>query len=592
MRKGWLVALAIAMLGGASFTPVLAGCGARTDLDALGGSRSSDDPQPSDAFCESADYVSGYNDASIYILLDKSDSMNMDGKWYAATTALEAFVDDPQVEGLRVALQFYPNSDGCNPDLYAYPAVAMAPLPDNAEAIKKAIEQTTPSGSTPVVPALRGAIEYARGLLFAEPAQAVAVALVTDGAPTACNSTNEALAAIAGQGAQQAPRVLTYVIGLETGYLEPLDVIAKAGGTGAPIILDSSGLAQQLVDALKDLRDGLQLCRFNVPTVVDGVVRASDVSVRERLTPEQAWSDVSRVADCSGEGFVVDAAVQPSFVQLCPATCARVHQSDASMVNVTVGCGQGSGPLDGGGDGGSCTGAVTFGCIPGCGISGEILPVCRDGLWTCPDGYIPSNSCNECPPTPHGCCGPNQALSVAECINGAWSCPPGFSLFGEPGCVPPVACAAGLPCAGGQFCEIADDSCGQGAHHGSCQPNPDSCPAPIYDACGCDGTIYASECAAHGAGVDISRFACDNLPGHQHCGPFYCDVSTQRCRRIDDLTGGTPDAYSCIPPPACADPCDAACAVEAVCGPCPPGKNCGKSCIDEGAGLVFVCTQL
>ena len=77
----------------------------------------------------------------------------------------------------------------------------------------------------------------------------------------------------------------------------------------------------------------------------------------------------------------------------------------------------------------------------------------------------------------------------------------------------------------------ANDSCGKGSIHGSCEPLPFNCPSfPDYEACGCDGAIYDSECAAQANGVDVSRFACGTLPGHYHCGPYYCDWAETHCR--------------------------------------------------------------
>lgn len=54
--------------------------------------------------------------------------------------------------------------------------------------------------------------------------------------------------------------------------------------------------------------------------------------------------------------------------------------------------------------------------------------------------------------------------------------------------------------------------------------------------CGCDGTVYPSQCAAYQAGVDIGGPTptqapyCDSTPaGRFPCGPWYCDPKVTFC---------------------------------------------------------------
>jgi hypothetical protein len=67
--------------------------------------------------------------------------------------------------------------------------------------------------------------------------------------------------------------------------------------------------------------------------------------------------------------------------------------------------------------------------------------------------------------------------------------------------------------------------------------------------CGCDGKVYASECAAHGAGVDAWWEGCAAPPGYFKCGGKFCRLTTEICY---EGLGDTGDRWSsCDPRPAC-----------------------------------------
>jgi hypothetical protein len=189
------------------------GCGARTPLPVP--------TLPSSAFCGRSTYDSGFGTLSIYLLLDKSLSMNDDGKWDDVTAAIAAFVDDPLADGMGMGLQFFPNGcvfdSDCTDARYAVPAVPVRPLPGNAAAIKAALAAQTPAGDTPTLPAMRAAIEYARASLLADPTRQMVVVLATDGDPDSCDSNAANVSAEAAAAAAADPQVLTAVIGIEHG---------------------------------------------------------------------------------------------------------------------------------------------------------------------------------------------------------------------------------------------------------------------------------------------------------------------------------------------------------------------------------------
>jgi hypothetical protein len=562
----------------------IAACGARSGLP-----EPPVEPTRSSAFCARATYDGGASQLEIFLLLDRSDSMKDDAKWDQVTAAIGAFVDDPQTGGLGLGLQFFPLGSACADDKYLNPAVGLAPLPMIGPKIKSVLSATAPAGDTPTLPALRGAIEYARAARLADPKSRVFVALATDGAPNTCSSSTSAVVEAAKSGAQNDPQVLTFVISIETGYLADLGQIAQAGGTGAPIVITAdASSAQQFVNALKRIRDADQSCRFAVPATPGSVPASTDLGVS--LASKQGSSRVAHLvaslAACpsQGDAFYVESAEKqgdPGVVVLCPATCATTHAVGDERVTVTAGCGDGSNPTPPQRDAGVCGGSVDFSCVTVCGSPDSIAPICVDDLWVCPPGTVTTTSCASCPPIPHGCCKPDGSLAVASCVNGAWTCPPGGTIFGEGNCKPPTVCAPSLPCALGERCVDPSSSCGQSSVAGACAPIPSSCNDPPQPVCGCDGGVYASACAAALAGVDIGVERCKPPPGQFACGPLLCKNAGQICRKT--LVNGGPATYACVPtPPNCPEGCGCklcACA-------------CSEQCTSGNGGPQVTCLPL
>lgn len=581
-----------ALLAWAALSALAIACGARTELPTPG----SAGPPRSSAFCAQGDYDGGYTSLGIYVLLDKSLSMDDDMKWDEVTAALSAFTDDPAVAGLGMGLQFFPRGSECSEEAFVVPAVPIQPLPGNAAKIKAALAAQAPDGDTPTLPALRGAIEYARASRLGDPSTQILVALATDGSPNACDSTTEAVASVAAQGATTEPQVLTFVIGLETGYLNALEKIAAAGGTGAPIVIGKDATtAQKFVDALKSVREAAAECRYAIPSTGDVVPAPNDLAVSVALSAGATPAELGLVgsqAACAGKGsaFYLDDPAHPKFAILCPGACGLAHASPGSRVSVIAGCGDGSHPHVPPPDAGDCSGAVGFSCVSVCGGQDFSVPACVGGVWSCPEGKVSTTDCGTCAPVPHGCCKPDGTLAIASCVSGAWVCPPGATIFGSGTCKPPAVCAPSLPCPAGDYCRYLDFGCGYGGILGTCAAVPASCPGPAAPVCGCDALVHATACAAASAGQDLANGACPSPDGDFACGPLFCTIATEICRKTKDLTKVVaPNSYDCIPkPPGCPTGCGCS-----ACGPCPPGKKCGEFCsIDPSGGSLLTCQEI
>jgi Mg-chelatase subunit ChlD len=587
--------LGAALLGGAALAAAIGpGCGARTGLDAPEATLPA--IPRSDAFCATADYRSGSTDTSLLLVLDESGSMIQDGKWDQVAAAIGAFVSEPSTAGLAMGITYFPRHESCDVATYATPAVPVALLPGNAAAIEGSLAAQTLDGDTPTLPVLTGSIEYARALALADPSRSVVIALATDGAPNVCGSTTQRVADVAREGATSEPQVLTFVIGVLTGYVDALERIAEAGGTGRPIFLhDAQSSAQELVSALRRLRDAQKECRFVVPATGSGQASATDLAASYVLRPGEARVDVPLAPDigaCGAKGgFYVDDPAAPTSIVLCPATCAAVHASAASRVSVIAGCGAGvhdAGPAPSA-DGGACAGAVDFQCVTSCGAPDSILPACVGGEWVCPAGTRSEDECTSCPPAPHGCCKADGTFAEAACLNGAWLCAPGTTLFGSPGCAPPGVCTRTLPCPLGQVCAFADYACGATSVLGRCVPPPAACD-PGAPACGCDGAVYPSRCAATSSGHDVSLGGCSPPAGTFACGPLFCRAADQICKKTTNLTMSVaPNEFACVDAtPACPSGCGCH-----ACEPCPAGMACKESCSIGGAGERYLtCTEL
>jgi len=576
---------------------VAVACGARTGLVSP--------PLRSNAFCVTSSYDAGFTDLDLYFLLDRSESMQDGDKWTSAAAALDAFVSNSAEDGLGVSVAFFPPlaGDVCSPDTYAQPAVPIGLLPGAAGAVKNALASAQPDyGTTPLAEALRGGVEYARGVRLADPTRDVAIAVITDGAPEGCGepATEQAVHdvdVIASQAFGGEPSIMTFIIGLSIGYVPPMNEMAAAGGTKQAILIDASpNTAQNIVDALGDVRDTLRKCRFPIPPVGDAQVAPGDLSVSYELSPTSGARAITlhaNASDCGNDdGFIVDDPSAPTRIELCPASCAAVHTSTTAKVTVTAGCGVGSpdgGARDGGGDAGACPEPVPILCYPSCSNQAYVAPACEFGEWTCPPGSVDATAC-ECPAVPHGCCLGDGTYAPASCVDANWTCPPGSTFFGGAGCAPPAACAPLLPCGPGQLCSYPDHGCGSTNVLGACASEPNGC-TPDVKVCGCDGVVYSSACAAESGGVDLGdSSSCATPSGTFGCGPYFCRSSDQICKKTIDLVKTVAaTSWACISDAGCPTGCGCN-----ECQPCPAGHSkCDEACTTDGSGDRFLtCSEL
>ncbi len=142
---------------------------------------------------------------------------------------------------------------------------------------------------------------------------------------------------------------------------------------------------------------------------------------------------------------------------------------------------------------------------------------------------------------------------------------------------------AGQTCGTRELCDFPLNSCGNADQLGTCTARPDACPDLFDPVCGCDGTVYSSQCDAAQAGVDVDASGSCRLPGGTFaCGFKQCDLATQYCQRAASDVGGEPDGFACMPLPV-------GCGSTPTCG-CLANEPCSELCSgDATSGLQLTC---
>jgi von Willebrand factor type A domain len=307
--------------------------------------------------CVKGMYTAKARPLDMFILLDQSGSMQEDeDRWTPVTKAIKSFVSSSEAGGTGVALQYFPlGSDDafkCQSKNYALPAVALAALPENAQAIIQSIDahyfshdqccDTPEHAGTPTRPALEGAVAYMQGYMQKNPDHVGVILLATDGEPSSVCDDNKAsqVAEVVKRAAQGVPAIRSYVIGI--GDDEYLDEMAAPGGTGhGPFIVDGSGkrTESELLAALAEIRSEALPCDFAVTNVLDSArlnVEISESGGSARTLVNVANGDACNKA--AEKGWYYDDPKAPKRVQLCPDTCRQLNTAKATSVRIVEGC--------------------------------------------------------------------------------------------------------------------------------------------------------------------------------------------------------------------------------------------------------------
>jgi len=305
-----------------------------------------------------ADATAEHVPAAIAFMLDRSSAMS-GVDWNTTASAITAFVDDPASAGLDVGLGTFPvgasNSASCDGTDCGALVVPFGPLPGNRILIDAALLQQGPTGAgvgRPTECALRGMIDSCLSFEASSPTGEGCVAvLVTDGAPTECDTNDADLAQIVANG--KARGVPTYVIALPGADASVANALAVAGGTNAAI--DVSGGAQTFTSALQRIRNSISItylttittrlaCDWTIPPAPPGATfdpSKVNVEFMPPNGPAVILRNVPSASDCartdSPAWYYADPR-NPATIIACPVTCDTLIQNSGGSVEIVFGC--------------------------------------------------------------------------------------------------------------------------------------------------------------------------------------------------------------------------------------------------------------
>ncbi len=317
-----------------------------TSTGAAGGLDAGPDP---DAACGLITEEAKSTPLDLYIAFDRSSSL-AGFKWDNAKLGLSAFVNDPSSAGIGVALNFFPLENTpttCDQFDYQPPKVDFAPLPGNAMPIDAAMAAAAPTGfSTPIYPALGGAILGAKAYAQSHAGHVAAVLLVSDGAPQGpaamCGSVNpedpKAIADLAKAGLAPPFGIRTFVVGLPGVSSTIANQIAVAGGTDAAILVGGVDVKTEFQTALAKVRGQALPCEYQLPGKVEGgEVNPGDVNVL--ITPKGGSSSVlPQDTKCADKGWRYDDPQKPTKIVFCPSSCQALKKTFDVKVQILLGC--------------------------------------------------------------------------------------------------------------------------------------------------------------------------------------------------------------------------------------------------------------
>lgn len=341
------------------------------DLPGAGGSSQLDD----DEVCREVVFAAQTNPVNVLILLDRSTSMleladpATPGvtRWDAVTGALRAFVNSPQAENARIGLQFFGlanGADDCESGKYETPAVPVAPLVANRELLLQAINNTLPGSLTPTLPAVAGALSYAR-TVASDPANAevpTVMVLASDGVPSECGpedangnqilSFREILDTLESysapptdaMGVPMLAPVRTFIVGTSE-LRNNAESLAEAGNGQAFLVgggTSGPDLEAKFLDALLSIVVRPLDCEIDVPQTAPDTGEAIDFEeVRVRFTGASSGS-VTEFPRTTGpqtcgvsQAWFYEDASPPTKIFLCRNACQSLG---AGQLKLELGC--------------------------------------------------------------------------------------------------------------------------------------------------------------------------------------------------------------------------------------------------------------
>lgn len=325
--------------------------------------------------CQGVSVSAPTTPVNVLILLDRSVSMNdpvddtvpnSPTRWEAVTSALRSFVNSAQAAEARVGLQFFGlmAQDDCTVDKYAAPAVGIAPLGGNRDALLNAINTTRPGSFTPTAPALEGTLRYALSVAQRPENEGIPTVLVmaSDGIPTECgpvDSNGQMITSFAqlidilsaysqpprdAAGTPTQPPIRTYIVGTQQLSTNAIS-LARAGDGQAFLVGNEAGapvdLEARFLDALLRIVAKPLSCQVDLPEDAPDGQTVDFEKVRVRFTAANSgtvteYPRIDSVVSCgANQAWYYDDPLEPKQIVFCNSACQALGAGDLS---VELGC--------------------------------------------------------------------------------------------------------------------------------------------------------------------------------------------------------------------------------------------------------------
>jgi hypothetical protein len=268
----------------------------------------------------------------LVVIVDDTASI---APWLPALYAgLDQFLREKESDGIGVGLQRF--DEVCDPQEYTKLIVPIAPLPGNTSDLENALQEML-TASTSTTPALDGVHQYARTWATSHSDDRVAVVLLTDASPGACDGLVGDWAAEAQRIAREAfmatPSIKTYVVGF--GTMDLVSSLAQAGGT-QPALISVTPADGDVRAALDGVRNDAQPCAFAWQTgwtvAPDSEVVATASDGKQHRYPIHQDSSACGQQD----GFYIDDAMAGFPLVACPRSCTTIAAGELTLSRACV----------------------------------------------------------------------------------------------------------------------------------------------------------------------------------------------------------------------------------------------------------------
>jgi len=261
-------------------------------------------------------------------------------RWKEMGPALKDFFASSQSDGTWAGISFFGRRGSCNARDYEQPDAEIALLPGASSALGAVIDKQSPSGTTPTVPSLTGAVTHASAWAKAHTNQQVVIVYATDGYPMGCDGNDNTIdnaAKVAKAAFDGEYDIRTYVLGVGPN-LTDLNKIAASGGTQQALFIDTSkDVTSELAAKFDEIRSAVAVdCVYKVPTPPSGQNFDGRVNVNYTSGAKTEPVGFNEATTCT-EGWQYTDNTHTE-IKLCGTTCDTVKADGNAKIEVLYGC--------------------------------------------------------------------------------------------------------------------------------------------------------------------------------------------------------------------------------------------------------------